>query len=313
MSRVKVPPDWRESSLHPELTSFASNRSKCFNISSIYHLFTTTMSLPLPGSLTPTKVSAFKECGYAFRLSVIDKIPQPSNPWTVRGTIAHRVLDRLYFQIPRGKRSIDRARLLFGEVWDDSLRSGKLDEALEQLPKGDLEAFKVSTLAMVEGDFQVECPDDINAIGTELMLESTIDGVMMRGIIDRLDLNDDGSLTITDYKTGRIPKEMKEHDKLSGVHFYAMLCEKVLGIRPVSVQLIYLRNATTIISKPTEQSLRALQIKTHAIWRAVQIACERDDFRPQPSKLCSYCCYQVLCPASPSRNDAQVVLRSQQL
>ena len=42
------------------------------------------MSLPLPASLTPSKVSTFKECALAFRLSAIDKIPDQkaaADPW----------------------------------------------------------------------------------------------------------------------------------------------------------------------------------------------------------------------------------------
>jgi putative RecB family exonuclease len=40
-----------------------------------------------------------------------------------------------------------------------------------------------------------------------------------------------------------------------------------------------------------------MTIKTGAIWTAVEKACEREDFRPNPGKLCSWCSFHDHCPA----------------
>lgn len=260
-----------------------------------YHV--TRMSLPVPSSLTPSKVSSFRECAYAFRLAVIDRIPQPVNSLTLKGTLAHRCLDRMYFDYPPENRTVEVARTIFHEVWGEAERTGELAN-LEECDKnfGDLDQLAKDTLFLLEQDFIAERPQEVNAIGTELQLETRVGDMILRGIIDRLDLNPDGSLTVTDYKTGRVPGILQEHERLSGVYFYALLCKKVLGIIPDTVQLIYLRDATRIIAKPSEQSLRGLLNKTGAIWKAVCTACERDDFRPKPSKLCAYCSFKPMCP-----------------
>ncbi|NNN16281.1 MAG: PD-(D/E)XK nuclease family protein [Acidimicrobiaceae bacterium] len=256
------------------------------------------MALEIPSSLTPSKVNSFKECGYSFKLSVIDKVPQPQNQWAVRGTLAHRTLDRLYFEVPKGQRSKAVAKGIFEKVWQEAADNGELDGLNGHSSHTDwLEEFRASSLQMVSNDFEVEDPNEITAIGTEILLEFSEGDMRLRGIIDRLDLNDDGSLTITDYKTGKVPGAAHEKDKLVGVQFYAFLCEKVLGVRPVSVQLIYLRDAITITAHPTAQTVSALRNQTQAIWRAVVTACERDDFRPRVSRLCTYCSYQQMCPA----------------
>ncbi|HET7690227.1 MAG TPA: hypothetical protein VFK41_07610, partial [Nocardioidaceae bacterium] len=52
-----------------------------------------------------------------------------------------------------------------------------------------------------------------------------------------------------------------------------------------------------IIATPSEQSTRGLERKVGAIWTAIERACDRDDFRPKPSALCSWCAYKDLCPA----------------
>ncbi len=256
------------------------------------------MPLPIPGSLTPTKVTTFRECAFAFRLAVIDKVPQPSNIWTVRGSIAHRVLDRLYFDVAKGKRSESIAREIFETVYQIYLAQEPYSLLIQSMTEEGLSSYKESIWKMIVADFYMEDPNEVQVIGTEIMLETEIDGVKLRGIIDRLDLNSDGSLTVVDYKTGRIPSAIKEQEKLMGVHFYAYLCESVLGSRPRSVQLLYLKEKTTIESYPTERSTRALRVKAGAIWKAVVYACENDNFRPRPSHLCGYCHYSFMCPAN---------------
>ncbi|MDA8101940.1 MAG: PD-(D/E)XK nuclease family protein [Nitrospiraceae bacterium] len=253
------------------------------------------MGLQVPGSITASKVSSFKECGLAFRLSVIDKIPQPITPWTLRGTLAHTVLDRLYFRYDGANRTRERALELAEEVWAEALSEGTLS-GLESTATN-LHSLHREMRTLVLQDFEAEDPTKVTAIATELRLETSLGGVTLRGVIDRLDLNDDGTLTVTDYKTGKLPGEVQENERLSGVYFYALLCEKVLGQRPSRVQLVYLRDATRIVASPTEQTLKGLTSRTEAVWRAVCNACEREDFRPRPSKLCRFCCYQDLCPA----------------
>ncbi len=257
------------------------------------------MALKLPSSLSPSKVNTFRECGYSFKLSVIDKVPQPTNLWALRGTLAHRTLDRLYFEVKRGDRNRGAAREIFDEVWEKSLAQEELSPLKEWSDEAKMEQFRQSTWEMVEKDFEVEDPNSITAIATELLLEFEFNGLILRGIIDRLDLNGDGSITVTDYKTGRVPGTTQERDKLGGVQFYALLCEKVLGVSPASVQLIYLKESMAIISRPTPQTLKATQSQTQAIWKAVVHACENDNFRPRVSRLCGHCCYSSICPAQP--------------
>lgn len=262
------------------------------------------MSLPIPSSLTPTKVSSFRECALAFKLAVIDKIPQPTNVWTFRGSLAHRVLDRFYFELPQGERDRTAAQRIFEEEWRALKGRQDWESLFGDATEAERDAFKVGTWTIIEGDFVVEDPNSVHVLGTEIMLEAKVGGVTLRGIIDRLDLNPDGSFTITDYKTGKIPTELQEHEKLTGVNFYALLCEAVLGVRPSKVQLIFLKDSITIASQPTQQSMRAVRIRTDAIWKAVCTACEREDFKPRPSRICSFCSFRPLCPigmASQSR------------
>src|SRR3954447_1692488 len=67
------------------------------------------MAFPLPTSLSPSKVSSFKECALAFRLSTIDRLPEPPSPWAAKGTLVHRALELLFWEEPAGRRTLDAA------------------------------------------------------------------------------------------------------------------------------------------------------------------------------------------------------------
>ena len=99
----------------------------------------------------------------------------------------------------------------------------------------------------------MENPRAIEAIGLELSLGTQIDGLHLRGIIDRLELRD-GELVVTDYKTGRPPSANWELRSLSGVRFYALLCKQVFGRLPAAVRLLYLSTGEIIEATPSEQA-----------------------------------------------------------
>ncbi|HLH45945.1 MAG TPA: PD-(D/E)XK nuclease family protein [Acidimicrobiales bacterium] len=253
------------------------------------------MSLPLPASLSPTKVSAFKDCALAFRLSNIDRLPeQPSEP-AAKGTAVHRAMQLLFWEEPPAARTLDTAL-------------AKLERAIPEVLGGEeygslaltgpaLEEFTADARQLVANYFVLEDPTTITVIGTELRLSARVGTLRMSGIIDRLELGADGSLVVTDYKTGRAPTERREQARLVGIHFYAFLCEQALGRRPARIQLLHLREPMSISTVPTEQSLRGLQQQTLAVWEAVERACEHEDFRPRRGPACSWCGYHQYCPA----------------
>lgn len=54
------------------------------------------MELPLPTSLSPSKLAAFTSCGLQFRFRTIDRLPEPSSPAACRGTLVHAALERFF-------------------------------------------------------------------------------------------------------------------------------------------------------------------------------------------------------------------------
>jgi putative RecB family exonuclease len=253
------------------------------------------MAFPLPSSLSPSKVSSFKDCALAFRFSAIDKLPEAPSAPAMKGTAVHRALELLLSEQPEARtpeRAAECLGVALGEMRDDP--------AWEELGLEDPDtlAFEQDAAGMLERYFRIEDPRRVEPVGLELTLESEIGGVTVRGIIDRLERDPDGGLVVTDYKTGRTPGRAQEQSRLGGVHFYAYLCHRHYGELPSRVQLMYLGAEPQIIStEPTEQSVRGLERRVEAIWSAVERACEREDFRPKTSALCNWCSFQEYCPA----------------
>ncbi len=253
------------------------------------------MALTLPRSLSPSKLSAFKDCPLAFRFAAIDRLPEAAAPHLVKGTLVHSALERLFWDHPRGERTADSARHGLDLAWlalqDDPDLLGL------ELTASEAEAFVADAATLVDGYLRLEDPDTVDAVGVELTLEADVAGLRLRGIIDRLDVTPDGELEVVDYKTGRVPSVNQEQQRLGGVQFYALLCEQVLGRRPSRIRLMYLREPLVIEAVPSEQAVRGTRQRTSAVWSAIERACENEDFRPRPSALCKWCSFQSLCPA----------------
>jgi len=252
-----------------------------------------SMALPLPSSLSPSKVSSFTECALAFKFSQIDRLPDPGTMWTVKGTLVHRALERLHAEIPRGRRTPG----LTEELVVDSLAEVLAGES-DAIDLGDEDQLLADASVLARNVFLLEDPNAVDAVGLELKLEAqTADGVVLRGIIDRLDRRPDGTFVVVDYKTGRAPLQISEKTRMGGIHLYAYLLEQNLGVRPSRLELFHLREPVVISAEPTDRSVAQLERRTSAIWRAIERACADDDFRPRPGWLCTVCTFRDRCPA----------------
>jgi putative RecB family exonuclease len=251
--------------------------------------------LPLPGTLSPSKITAFTNCPLAFRFSVVEHLPEPPSPAALKGTLVHWALELLFTEYPRGSRSRPAAQASLDAAWQEQ-QGGEELEGLT-LDEAETAAFISDARVLVDHYLELEDPDSVSAIGLELNLSTELDGVTVRGIIDRLDELDDGSLAVVDYKTGRAPRTEQSRSRLSGVQMYALMCESELGRRPSVVRLLYLRDRIVISAAPTDQTMRGTRQRALGVWSAIERACRQDDFRPNPSSLCRFCAFQAYCPS----------------
>ena len=253
-----------------------------------------TAMYEVPQSLSPSRVDAFLSCPMAFRFASIERLPEPPSVHTTKGSLVHRVLE-LLFTNPNGSRTLRTAQGSFEQAMHEY--SVHPDYTLLGLDEAQQQAFRSDAWALVEAYFDMEDPTTVRDIGLELRLEARVDTLALRGIIDRLELDAEGRLVVTDYKTGRSPGAKYEQSRLAGVHFYSFLCQEVLGERPAAIRLMYLRSGEVITATPTAQTVKFLTTRTTAVWKAVEKACQTGDFRPKQGPLCNSCSFRDWCPA----------------
>ena len=245
-------------------------------------------------NISPSRMASFTSCPLAFRFVNIEHLTEPPSVHTTKGSLVHRALELLFVNLPDRRTAAD-ARQAYDRAVDEFRL---LPDLVDLHLSDDAEAaFLADGWSLVESYLAMEDPAKVRAIGVELWMETAVGELGLRGIIDRLDLDDDGGLVIVDYKTGKPPAAGREERGLGGVHFYSLLCEQVLGRRPAAIRLMYLRSGLTITAYPTAQSVRFVTTRAAAIHAAIEQACATDSFLPKPGGLCATCAFQRWCPA----------------
>jgi putative RecB family exonuclease len=247
------------------------------------------------GSLSPSRASDFKTCPLLYRFRTIDRLPEAPSRAAVRGTVVHSVLERL-FDLPSAQRTLGAARQLVEPAWHGLLAEEPELGALFA-DETDLATWLDSAGELVEGYFAIEDPSRLEPAAREERVETVIDGLRLRGYVDRLDVSPSGDVRVVDYRTGTIPREAFEAKALFQMKFYALVLWRTRGVVPRQLKLIYLSDRDTLTYTPEQEELVRFERTLKAIWVAIARAAEAGDFRPSPSRLCDWCDHQVRCPA----------------
>jgi putative RecB family exonuclease len=258
------------------------------------------VALPMPvlGTLSPSRAADFKNCPLLYRFRSIDRLPETPSLVATRGTLVHAVLESL-FDLPAAERTLDAARGLLPAAWD---RVREDEPAVAELFAGDADGahfaeWLASAAALLGNYFALEDPSRLEPASREQLIEVVVDGVRLRGYVDRLDVNPAGEIRVVDYKTGATPREAFEAKALFQMKFYALVLWRLRGVVPRQLRLMYLADTDTLTYTPDADELERFERTVLAIWAAIARAMQTGDFRPSPGFLCEWCDHQALCPA----------------
>lgn len=249
------------------------------------------------GALSPSRAADFMTCPLLYRFRTVDKLPEPSSPDAVRGTVIHKVLEDL-FDLPAERRTPEQARTMLEPSWEALVQEAP--ELVDMLPEEgpEIAAWLASCRDVLDRYFTLEDPRRLEPAERELYVETLLDSkLLLRGYIDRVDVAPDGAIRVVDYKSGRAPAEMFEGKALFQMRFYALVLWRTRGVVPAMLQLIYLGSGEILRYVPDERDLLATERKVEAIWQAIRRAEESGDWQPSPGRLCSWCAHQAICPA----------------
>lgn len=244
--------------------------------------------------LSPSSATDFKSCPQLFKFRAIDRMPEPISGAAARGSLVHAVLERLFQEEPL-RRTPERAIELHDALWleirnDPEIRPTgmKAEEEEEWLAQG---------RSLLTNYFRLEDPRTLQASRLEWWVEYELPDIHLRGIIDRLEVREDGSWILSDYKTGRIPGENRELAAFFGLRFYALVCWRAFNVIPKEIRLVYLSDPAVLTLNPHEPMLKSFEKQMQALGKAIARAKGTEDWRTRPSPYCMHCSFHEICPA----------------
>jgi len=244
-------------------------------------------------TLSPSRASDFKHCPQLFKFRAIDRLPEPSTVYQARGTTAHLALQRL-FDLPAEKRTPQALYDLFREAWVE-VRESEFEGMFESVDEE--RAWGAESLELLANYFTVEDPAALEPLDRELDMLEDLDGITIRGILDRMEETPDGRLVITDYKTGKAPPERYALPAFFALKIYALLIRRRTGRTPDAIKLIYLNGPTVYEIPVVDAQLDAMDRQLRALWTAIDKALEEERFPTRVGRLCDWCSFQSICPA----------------
>jgi putative RecB family exonuclease len=244
-------------------------------------------------TLSPSRASDFKTCPQLFKFRAIDRLPEPTTVYQARGTTAHLALQRL-FDLPAEGRTPEVLFDLFRAAWAE-VRIEEFEGLFETVEQE--RAWGIESLELLANYFSIEDPTSFDPLDRELDMLEDLEGMTIRGILDRMEETPDGRLVITDYKTGKAPPERYALPAFFALKIYALLIRRRLGRTPAEIQLIYLNGPTVYRIPVNDAQLDAMDRQLRALWSAIDKAIDQERFPPRVSRLCDWCSFQSICPA----------------
>ena len=248
-------------------------------------------------AISPSRAADYKQCPLKYRFRTIDRLEEAPSPAAVRGTLVHAVLEEI-FELPAAERTPEAARALLPGRWEALVAERpELAEMLAADPKLSEDSWFADAGKLTDRCFHLDDPSRLEPAEREVKVEVEVDGLTLRGVVDRVDVAPQGQVRVVDYKTGRTPGPGFEGKALFQMKFYGLVMWRRTGRVPDLLQLVYLGDGTVIRYEPDEADLLALERNVKAVWAAIERAVAERDFRPNPSRLCSWCDFKPLCPS----------------
>jgi len=248
-------------------------------------------------ALSPSRASDFKQCPLLYRLRAIDRLPEPSSPAQVRGTVVHGALELLY-ALPAASRVPATAVTLVEPAWEDMAASRP--ELADDVDPALRDKLLDEARALVSGYYRLEDPTGFDPESCEQRVEVELsDGTLLRGFVDRIDVAPTGEMRVVDYKTGKAPsatRELAEAKALFQMKFYAVALLRSRGVLPARLRLLYLADGQVLDYTPDLDELVRFEKTLMAMWQAIQSAGVTGNFQPKPSRMCDWCAHHEHCP-----------------
>ena len=257
-----------------------------------------------PKYLSPSSVSLFRACPQKFKLSYIDKIKEPPTWHTVLGSFVHEVLEHLYKEDPKD-RNQETVKRIATDRWSNHGWAERVNQLVEKLDT--VAGFKRSAFQSMINLWELEDPSTTILEGQEVEVLTEIEGVAMKGYIDRIALDADGKVVISDYKTGKVPdpKYVADDEKWFQLIAYALMLKEAHQKMTSTLELYYLskrvKHSIELTNEHLENAQRVI-VRTRA---GIDESSKSGEFTCNVTNSCNWCYYKKIdvCPAHVVKKD----------
>jgi putative RecB family exonuclease len=237
----------------------------------------------LPRPLSHSSISLYNECPQKYKFRYIDQVPEKPRHFFSFGRSVHSALEFFYGVKTPVPPTLEELLKNYREVW---VQEGYRDQSQE------VEYFEEGTRILTA--FHTKHTKDFHVpLFVEYGFEFMIEGVPVKGFVDRVDKLPDGRLAVVDYKTGKkLATGRLEVDAQLTMYQYA--CESLLGAEVG--ELIFYHLPTLKEHRASRRGVQLVdELKSRVVTTAESITKEK--FDPKPDEMvCRWCDYKPICP-----------------
>jgi len=237
--------------------------------------------------LSVSKVKTFLSCKKKYKYTYIDKLPQKEFDFYILGKFCHKVLEDFHITYINGSTE------LFNSVMSKVFKQASREFVMsKEMKKECWDIIDKYLRLIIKNKIDNIYP---NIIACEKNFNFIVDkNISLNGMIDRIQIDNDGVLHVGDYKTTKNKKYL-QNDKFQLLTYaYYLVTQDNLDLDKIRASYILLRHNFEHITFDFKID-EILKIKDMYIEYANAILSETE-FNPTVSKLCEYCGFCNICP-----------------
>ena len=250
-----------------------------------------------PYGVSPSRVNQIETCPRQYQYSTIERLPEAKKMATYRGTVFHEVLETMFLRTAETPelRTLDYTLEVMRELFP-TLVSDEIAKEME-LDEVGVQTFARDLAKYIRTYFTMEDPTQITSEGIEIKMDTDMGGWILRGILDRLDRDENGDLIIVDYKTGKVPQDKYKSSAILPAKIYAYLCQQQLGEVPKQIRLLYVQFGKTLVIDVTPEDVAYAEKRVREAWAKIENWYNAGYFPPIANNLCdNWCSFKSICP-----------------